>query len=354
MAQYPIGFGVLGLGMGRHHAKAIHETEEAELIAVCDRDEERLSPVAELYGCKAYTDFGEMLADPEVQAVSIATESGTHVARGLEAVAAGKHLLVEKPVDVLPERAYELADAVAQAGVKAAGVFQSRTKAINRAIKAAIDEGALGRLIGIHACVPWYRKQSYFQGVHGEWKGTWTLDGGGSLANQGVHTLDLVQWFGGPVDSVFGAFSVYAHEIEAEDHTTALLKFANGALGTIWTTTCAYPGHPILITVFGERGTIRRQDDTLLSWDVLDDEETGAAMMQRYGPQEERGEEDVSSDPMAVGLGGHFFHVRDLCQAIVEDRDPYITIPSATHAVEVFHAVFESGRTGQEVKVRRR
>lgn len=348
MAEREIGFGVLGLGMGQHHAKAISEVEGARLVAVCDLDEERLRPLAERYGVKAYTSYSEMLADPEIDAVSIATESGTHMDRGLEAAVAGKHLLVEKPVDVTPARVRRLIDGVRQAGVKAAAVFQSRTTPLNRRIKEAIDSGRLGRLIGVHALLPWYREQSYYEGAHGSWKGTWNLDGGGSFANQGVHTIDLVQWFGGRVKSVFGYFGAFAHDIESEDATSAVLQFENGALGSITTTTCAYPGLPQLVTVFGDRGSIQKEDETLKAWKMKDETEEDEKIRQYYGRVQELAT-GVASDPMALGALGHHAHVKDLCEAIRNDREPEITLESALHAVEIFTAVFNSGRTRREV-----
>ncbi|NCO38019.1 MAG: oxidoreductase [Armatimonadetes bacterium CG_4_10_14_3_um_filter_66_18] len=349
MAEREIGFGVLGLGMGQHHARAVTDVEGARLIAVCDHDPTRCDPVAEQYGVKGYHAFADLLADPEVEVVSIATESGTHMDRGLEAVAAGKHLLVEKPVDVRPERVRMLIDGVGAAGVKAAAVFQSRTTPLNKRVKEALDSGRLGRLIGIHALLPWYRAQSYYQGPHGEWKGTWDLDGGGSLANQGVHTVDLVQWFGGRVKSVFGQFGTFAHEIESEDASSAVLRFENGAIATITTTTCAYPGLPQFITIFGDRGTIQKEDETLRTWTMVDETEEDAKVRAYYGPRDGAEGSAIASDPMAVGAAGHHAHIKDLCQAILEDRDPEVTLESALHAVEIFNAIFESGRTGKEV-----
>lgn len=348
MSQREIGFGVLGLGMGAYHAQAISETKGAKLVAVCDWDEDRLNPVAEKFGVKGYPNYADMLADPEVEVVSIATESGTHADRAMEAAAAGKHLLVEKPVDVKVDKIDALIAAVKKAKVKAAAVFQSRTLPLNRRIKEAIDGGTLGKLIGVHATVPWYREQSYYEGPHGKWKGTWALDGGGSLANQGVHTVDLMQWFGGRVKSVCGAFGVFAHNIEAEDATVGLLKFVNGALGTIYTTTCAYPGLPSVVTLFGDRGSIVKEDDVLRLWKILGDDSEEAEMMALYGPREKSGP-TVASDPMALGVYGHHGHIEDLVRCILDDGEPSVTLQSAKHAVEIVNAIFEAGRTGKEV-----
>jgi UDP-N-acetyl-2-amino-2-deoxyglucuronate dehydrogenase len=192
------GFAVVGLGMGRHHCKAIAAAPGARLVAVCDTDGERLEATAKEYGCRAYSDYAELLADDEVVVVNIATPSGMHSAMGIQAAAAGKHMIVEKPADIKPERIDELIAAGKKHSVKIAGIFQSRLDPLNIRIREAIAAGRLGKLIGVHGHLPWYRKQSYYEGLHGKWKGTWEMDGGGSLMNQGVHTVDLLQWLAGP------------------------------------------------------------------------------------------------------------------------------------------------------------
>lgn len=353
MADREIGFGVVGLGMGRHHCKALRSARGARLVAVCDLDLERLNPTAAEHGVKAYTSFAEMLKDPQVEAVCVATPSGMHADMAMQAAAVGKHLLIEKPVDVRTDKIRRLAETVRQAGVKAAVVFQTRTLPLYRRIKAAVDEGRLGRLIGVHAVLPWYRADSYYQGPHGSWKGTWAMDGGGSLMNQGVHTVDLVQWVGGRVSSVVGAFGVYAHSIEAEDKTAALLRFANGALGTLTTTTAAYPGSDRVFLVHGALGTIQ-VNDHLVMWKLMGDKDGAEEreMLAFYGAKDRRPEGvTVASDPMAVGSTGHEFHLEDLVEAIRSGRDPYITVESATHAVEIVNAVYESGRSRREVTI---
>jgi predicted dehydrogenase len=221
---------------------------------------------------------------------------------------------------------------------------------MNKRMKDAIDKGRLGKVIGVHGILPWYRRQSYYEGPHGSWKGTWDMDGGGSLMNQGVHTVDLLQWLAGRVKSIIGAYGVFGHEIEAEDKAVALLKFENGALGTLTTTTCAYPGLSQIAVIHGEKGSLAWGEGHLTAWKIQGEQEKEeeAEMLSLYGPKERRGE-STSSDPMAVGSSGHVGMIEDMVQAILEDREPYITIESAKHAVEIVNAVYESGRTGKEV-----
>ena len=345
-----VGFAVVGLGMGRHHCKAIQMAPEARLVAICDIDAERLRPASKDYGCRAYAEFEELLSDDEVEVVNIATPSGMHSEMGIQATEAGKHLIVEKPADIVAERIDALIAAGQKNQVKVGCIFQSRLDPLNIRIREAIQEGRLGKLIGVHGHLPWYRKQSYYDGLHGSWKGTWKMDGGGSLMNQGVHTVDLLQWLVGRVEGVMGMFGVFAHEIEAEDQTVALLRFENGAIGTLYTTTCCYPGYDQVVTLYGTEGSILKQEGLLRGWKLMDDAEgkEEEELLNFYGEKEGT---SGSSDPMAVSFDGHTQIITDMVEAIKEDREPMINLESTRHAVEIINAIFESGRSGREIKV---
>ncbi|HGJ64835.1 TPA: Gfo/Idh/MocA family oxidoreductase [bacterium] len=347
-----IGFGVVGLGMGAYHVDAISKSKGAKLIAICDVDEDRLNKTNEKYKVKTYKNYDDMVNDKEVEVINVCSPSYLHVDMAIQAVRAGKHVIVEKPVDISVDKINMLIEEGKKAGVKMSGIFQSRTTPLNKRIKDAIDKGRLGKLIGVHCSLPWYRAQSYYEGPHGSWKGTWDKDGGGSLMNQGVHSVDLLQWFGGKVKSVFGSFGVFAHDISAEDNTVAVLKFQNGALGTLLTSTCVYPGLSQQILIYGDKGTIAKDEDQLKTWKIISEreKEEEAEMLSLYGPSEKRGE-TTASDPMAVGSSGHIGIIEDIVQAIHEDRDTIITIESAKHAVEIVNAIYESGRTGKEVNI---
>jgi UDP-N-acetyl-2-amino-2-deoxyglucuronate dehydrogenase len=356
MAEREIGFGVVGLGMGAGHARDIYDLEGAKLVAVCDIDEERLNTIGDRFGAKKYKSYDEMLKDQEIQVVSIALPSGMHAAAGIKAAQAGKNVVVEKPIDVDLKAVDALIAAADKAGVKLAGVFQSRYSPFFRAIKEAIDSGHIGKLIGIHADLFWWREQSYYEDVaHGKWKGTWAVDGGGSLANQGIHTMDLVQWLGGPVTSVFGYMGVYAHDIEAEDKVAAVLRFANGAIGTINTTTACWPGGGDTLTVYGTNGTIAsaKERERLEVWKFRDDAggNEEREMLALYGGGEAKEGVSVATDPRATGLHGHQPIFADMIEAIRQNRDPFITGRSARKPVAIMKAIYESCRTGNEVKV---
>ena len=344
-----LGFAVVGLGMGKHHCRSITEAKGARLVTVCDLDEERLGQMVEKYGCKSTTRLEDVLADDEIQVVNIATPSGMHAEMGAQVADAGRHIIVEKPADITPERVDALAEAARRNGVKVGCIFQSRLDGLNKRIREAIQNDELGKLIGLHGHLPWFRRQAYYEGPHGDWKGTWGMDGGGSLMNQGVHTVDLIQWLGGPVKQVMGMFGVFNHDIEAEDQTMALLRFENGALGTLYTTTCCYPGLDQQITIYGSKGSIQKDASKLLSWKIEgeNEAEVEAEMLRRFGKRDK--EEGIAADPMAVSSDGHTVIIEDLVQAIREDRDPMIGLESARHAVAIINGIFESGRTGKAV-----
>ncbi|HIG16223.1 MAG TPA: Gfo/Idh/MocA family oxidoreductase [Candidatus Handelsmanbacteria bacterium] len=346
------GFAVVGLGMGKHHCKAIDSAPNATLVAVCDVDEERLAAASHQFGCQTYKEIDDLLANDDVEVVNVATPSGSHADIGLKVAAAGKHMIVEKPADITVARIDELIAAIDAAGVKAAGIFQSRLDPLNIEIRDAVQGGRLGRMIGVHGHLPWYRKQSYYEGAHGSWKGTWAMDGGGSLMNQGVHTVDLLQWIAGRVTSVMGMFGVFDHEIEAEDQSVAILRFESGALGTLYTTTCAFPGRDQRITMYGSEGSFVKREGALESWKLLGDEdgEQEQDMLGRFGDKKvEKG--SGAADPMAVSFDGHTQIIMDMVEAVQQEREPMISLHSAKHAVEIINAIYESGRTGRAVEI---
>ena len=343
-----MGFAVVGLGMGGHHCKAVTAAKGARLAAVCDIDSTRRNAFTKQYGCKGYAKWSDLLKDKEIDVVCIAVESGKHADFGIEAARAGKHIVMEKPVDITPERVKKFRDVVNKTGVKCGCIFQSRLDNCNILLKKAIEKGKLGKLIGVHGCLPWWRAQSYYSGPHGTWKGTWKLDGGGSLMNQGIHTVDLLQWLGGPVKSVAGFYGVFNHKIEAEDQTVAILRYENGALGTLYTTTCAQPDKDQRVHVYGTKGSFCKYGAALEYFEAGTAADK-ARMMELFGAR--KSGENTSSDPMAVSSDGHMLIIEDLIKCVRTGKEPVITIESAGHAVEIAAAIFKSARTGKEVKI---
>lgn len=336
--------------MGGHHCLAIREARGAELAAVCDIHPERLQQRVAEFGVKGYARYQDLLKDPDIDVVSIVTESGNHTAMGVAAARAGKHIVVEKPVDITPERISRLEAAVKDAGIKCGCIFQSRMSPCNVALKKAIVQGKLGRIIGMHGSLPWFRGPDYFSGPFGPWRGTWKLDGGGSMMNQGIHTVDLLIFLAGRVSKACGFYDVFDHAIEAEDHAVGCLQFENGALGTIYTTTCAKPEGAQQIYGFGTKGSFKKEGESLVLCEMGSPRER-EAMMSRYGNQ--RTDDAASKDPMAVATYGHRVLMEDMVKAIREDREPAIPLAEARHAVEVVCAIYKAARTRKVVDLAR-
>jgi UDP-N-acetyl-2-amino-2-deoxyglucuronate dehydrogenase len=354
MSDRPIRFAVLGLGMGMQHCRDLVDAEGCELVAICDAIPDRLEKNRQEFGVRAYASYDDLLADPDVDVVSIATPSGTHADLTIQALRAGKHAVCEKPPDVSVAAVDRMIAAKRESGKELMVIFQSRFQPVYEELKRAIDSGGLGRIAGVHGEVNWWRSQEYYGGPGG-WKGTWKLDGGGSLANQGIHVLDMMLFLGGRVTEAYGKFGVFAHEIESEDKTVAVLTFANGALGTISTTTAAYPGLDRTLLIHGSTGSAFLEDDYLIRWAVKGESPEAERavereMVERYG---KKGDHDVTtaSDPFAFTWRGHLLQFSAFAKALQTGAPIPASVETTRHTIEVMNAIYESGRSGQPVKL---
>jgi UDP-N-acetyl-2-amino-2-deoxyglucuronate dehydrogenase len=228
-------------------------------------------------------------------------------------------------------------------GVKLAGIFPYRFKRGAQKAQEAIAQGRLGRLVLVDAYVKWYRSQEYYRG----WHGTWALDGGGALMNQSIHTIDLIQWLGGPVASISGRIATLGHEMETEDTASAVLTFENGALGVIQGATSCWPGDPARAEIHGTQGTIVLEEGCITTWKLADaspeEEQAMLALEQREG--------NTSSDPTAVPSTEHRLQIEDLIQAIAEDREPRVNGPEARKAIEIIRAIYFSAQQGAAIEL---
>ncbi|MFN3649270.1 MAG: Gfo/Idh/MocA family protein [Armatimonadota bacterium] len=354
MSERPFRFAVLGLGMGMQHGKDLQDARGCELVAVCDRSPERLQTAREQYGVRATTDFDDLLRDPEIDVVNVCTPSGTHAELSIKALQAGKHVICEKPPDVTVAAVDAMIAAKRESGKQLMVIFQARFEPLYREWRQALQSGRFGTIAGVHGATNWWRAPSYYV-CPGMWKGTWKLDGGGSLANQGIHTLDLLQWLAGPVVEVYGKFGCYAHDIESEDKTAAVLTFKNGAIGTLTTTTAAYPGLDRTIMIHGSKGSAVVTDDELVRWRALGEtpdaeQQEEEQMLARFGKKGDRSV-TTASDPFAFATRGHLMQFEEFAEAMATGAEPPNSIETTRHTVEIFTAVYESGRTGKPVRL---
>ena len=337
-----LGYAVLGLGIGMAHCEGAALSEYADLVAVCDIDRARRDKVHGIYpDVTLYEDFEKLLADDRVDIISICLPSAMHADFACRAMRAGKHVLVEKPIDITPERAALIEQARVETGMTCGIVHQNRFSFNIAAIKRAVDEGRIGRLILGTFAVKWYRDQKYYD--RGGWRGTWEMDGGGSLMNQAVHTVDLMQWLMGEAESVTSTMNICNHNIKTEDLTASLITFKNGATATFVSTTCAYPGICTEIDLYGTEGRIEADADLLKTWKMKDDEdeEEEEEMLARYG----KGNRYAAEQEPGV-LYGHRHVVEDIILAVRDGRDPEVMPMDAIRAVKIVDAVYRSAKAG--------
>ena len=343
------GFGIIGLGMiSEFHASAIEHMDNARLVAGFDPVPGRAEAFGKKHGCRGYDKIEEFLKDPELEIVTIATPSGLHMDGAIAAANAGKHVIVEKPLDVTPEKCKAIVDACKKNNVLLSGVFPSRYHEVSKLIKDAVDRGRFGKIAFADAQIKWYRTQQYYDS--GAWRGTWKMDGGGCLMNQGIHAVDLLQWFMGPVEEVSAFINTVGHErIEVEDTAAVTLKFANGAVGTIEGTTCAFPGFLKRIEIMGMNGTAVMEEESLIKWDFADETEEDKKIREKYCDSTKTG--GGVADPAAIGFHGHQWLFEAFLKALENGTEPEVSGESASKAVEIICAAYESAKLGRPVKL---
>lgn len=343
------GFGIIGCGMiANFHAKAIADIPGAKLVACQDQFPAAAAKLAETTGCKAYEKLEDMLADPAVEVVTICTPSGLHMEPAVAAARAGKHVIVEKPLEITLDRCDQIIDACEKNNVVCSAIFPARFHAPSQIIKQAIDSGRFGRLTMGDAYVKWFRTQQYYDG--GKWRGTWKLDGGGALMNQAIHSVDLLTWFMGPVKRISAMTATLAHErIEVEDVATATLQFANGALGTIEASTAAFPGHLKRIEISGSEGSATMIEEDIAFWEFANKTEKDAQLLAEMAGRTKTG--GGAADPAAIGHHGHTHQFEDVLDAIKNKRKPQIDGHEGRRSVEIILAIYKAAETGTVVEL---
>ena len=326
-----IGFGIIGFGsIAGHHLKAINDLEHAHVVAVSTRNTSKLAVNKNLEGIKIYSDCDQLINDPEVDAVSICTPSGFHLEPALKAARAGKHVIVEKPLEIDIERSKEIIAACEKHHVKLACVFQNRYSEDYMKLRKTVDRGDLGKLVLGNAYIKWFRGQEYYD--TSDWKGVLSGDGGAALINQSIHTIDLLLEVMGPVKSVRGKITTLTHDIEGEDLGLAILEFESGALGTIEGSTSIRAGFPEKLEIHGEKGSM------ILEKGVLVHDLNGEVL--KVGNESESG----ASDPMAIDYKLHSAQFQEFVDNINHNTEPRVNGKEAIKSVEVINAIYKSSR----------
>lgn len=348
-----LGFAIVGCGMiARFHIKALQAipgTHIAGLVSRTPANGQKLIAESGIPACPVWTTVEEAVRDANVHAVIITTPSGAHLEPAETAAAAGKHVVVEKPLEITAARCDRIIAACDRGGVKLCTIFPSRFADSSVVLKQAVEAGKFGRLTLGETTCKWWRSQAYYD--EGGWKGTQALDGGGALMNQAIHSVDLLLWMMGDATHVAGFTAMLAHErIEVEDTAVAVIRFASGALGVIQATTSVHPGYPKTIAVHGDRGSAVIEQEDVLRWDFSpatpDDDEVKRRFAAKVGAS------GGAADPKAISFEGHRRQLADFVHAIRTNGAPAVDGREGRKAVRLIEAIYESQRTGRAIDLR--
>ena len=332
MGNEVVRFGIVGLGMGRNRAQIAARTPGARLVCVCDILEDKAGEVAGELGCDWCTDYEELLARKDMDVIGVMTPSGMHADFASRAIQAGKHTFTTKPMDIEVEKCDALITEAEKAGVVLAVDFNSRYVPSNHQIRMGIRGGKLGKILFGDLRMKWLRKQAYYDGGSpAGWRSRKATEGG-SIANQGVHYVDLLQWFLGPVTSVYGRIGTLTHRIETEDATMAMLTFESGAWGLIHTTTCNVPSLGTTIEIGGDGGTLVWKDNKVALW-------------------HSEGDPESTLDAFEVDPNLPQNIIEDMVSAITKGTEVAVDGYEGRKSVQIFNAIYESARTGEVVEL---
>lgn len=340
------GFGIIGCGVGAtFHLAGIRNAQNTKVIAVADTVSHKAERFAKEHNIPAwYTDYRKLLNRLDIEIVCICTPSGLHSDIAVEAAKAGKHIICEKPIDVTLPAADRMIDAAEQAKVKLGIVHQWRTYDSFQKVRQAVQEGWLGKMVLGDAYLKYYRAQGYYDSA--VWRGTWAMDGGGVLMNQGIHAIDILPWIMGDVDSVYAKADHLVRNIEAEDTAVVVLNYKNGAYGTIIGTTTAFPAEEPKLAFHGELGTILMEEQTIKKWMVLGRDGTPKDIT----PEQDTTKIGGADDPAIIDTLGYERIIRNMLDVLRYNQELYCSGIEARKSLTLILAIYESAKTGLEIQ----
>ncbi len=333
-----LGFAILGAGMvAEYHLNAIQECADlgARLVGVGHYNPARYEDISQRFGAPA-SSYDELLANPAVDAVCICTPSGHHAQQAIAAASSGKHVLVEKPMALSLADADAMIAACRENDVQLGVCLQRRAEPLFRRVHDAIHGGDLGEITLGVVTMPYFRDEPYY--AQAEWRGTWAMDGGGVLMNQGIHIIDLLLWFlGDPVE--VHAFADSRHRsVEIEDTAGAVLRFANGSVATITATVATEPGFPHRLEVYGTNGGIQIEGESVLRWGLADESK---ATVEPWPVATEQVDPGMAGDPRGISTSGHIAILKDFIAGIRRGEDPVIDGAEGRRSLAAILAVYE-------------
>jgi UDP-N-acetyl-2-amino-2-deoxyglucuronate dehydrogenase len=341
------GFGIIGCGVGAtFHLKGIRSAQNAKLIAVADMDSQKAMKFAKENNIPVwYDDYKKLLNRLDIEIVCICTPSGLHSDVAVEAAKAGKHIICEKPMDITLPAADRMIKAAEQAKVKLGIVLQWRSYDSMQKVRQAVREGWLGKMVLGDAYLKYYRAQGYYDSA--VWRGTWAMDGGGALMNQGIHGIDILQWIMGDVETVYARADHLVRNIEGEDTAVAVVTYKSGAYGTIIGTTAAFPAEDPRLQFHGELGTILMEEQIIKKWVVQGRDGNPKDMT----PQSDITKIGGISDPTTLETCGHEKIIQNMLDALRYNQELYCSGIEGRKSIELILAIYESAKTGKEVKL---
>ncbi len=329
---------LIGAGaVAAHHIKAIQQVGGLELSLVCAPEADKVKALAEQFDLPWTNSNQKVFDDPDIDIVDIAVPSGLHAELGIAAARAGRHVIVEKPIDVTLAKADALIEECRSSGVTLSVISQYRFLDAMLQVYDILQSGKLGNLIEGDAYIKWYRTQAYYDSA--QWRGTRALDGGGSFINQGIHFIDLLLSVMGPVKSVFAKTRTVAHAIEVEDIGIAIVEFVSGAFGVIQASTAMFPGFPARLDIHGTKGAVSVLGEKLYFLQIEGEEPFQATEVNAGG----------AASPMAIDITPFVRQFTDIASAIREKREPIVSGMEARRSLRLILAIYESANLGRAV-----
>lgn len=333
-----IRFAIWGCGLiANTHALSIKSIEGAELKGTFDLNESAASEFAAKHGATVFHSVTDLLNSEEIDAVCICLPSGLHYEAAMQCLAHGKHVVIEKPMALTTKQAGCIVKAARKHSVKLTVISQLRYSEAIKKVKRIVDSGKLGRITVANVIMKYWRDEDYYK--KSSWRGTWRMDGGGALMNQGIHGMDLLQYIMGGVSSVSAYSKTLAHDIETEDTLVAALEFECGAIGAIQATTSVYPGYGRRIEICGSRGTVVLCEDSIEICDVEGEE-----------PPDKTGDANaMASTPVIANYSLHKKQIADFVNAIKTGCEPFIGAGDGKRAIDLICAIYRSAKTKKRV-----
>ena len=338
-----LNFAIIGCGrVAAKHANVLTKLKEGKLVAVCDLKVERAEEYSEKFNVPYYLNWEEMLEkEPAIDVVNILTESGYHAKQAIDISRYGKHIVVEKPMALTLDDADNMIKACDENNCRLFVVKQNRYNLPVIKLKETVDKWRFGKLILGTVRVRWCRREQYY---HNTWHGTWAM-AGGVLADQASHHIDLLVWLLGDVESVYAKAITALADIETEDTGVVILKFANGALGTIEATTAARPVDTEgSVSIMGEKGLVEIGGfavNEMKTWQFEDKQKGDGEALSKY-----------RTNPPDVYGFGHYEYLKDVIKSIKENKRALVDGLEGRKSLELLHAIYESIETGKEVHLR--